>query len=68
MVSPKPRFGGEDAVCYLDAALRRLQREGCLLVTGEADARVELRRRDGLVPERRWHVPDRDVTSGWTRL
>ncbi|WP_433625075.1 DUF7504 family protein [Halomicrococcus sp. NG-SE-24] len=32
------------------------------------DARIELRRRDGLVPEQRWHVPDRDVTTAWTQL
>jgi len=32
------------------------------------DARIELRRREGLVPEQRWHVPKHDITSDWTKL
>ena len=32
------------------------------------DARIELRKREGLVPEQRWHVPSHDITSGRTKL
>lgn len=32
------------------------------------DARVELRRRDGLPTEQRWHVPEYGRTTDWVRL
>ncbi|WP_266078396.1 DUF7504 family protein [Haladaptatus caseinilyticus] len=32
------------------------------------DARIELRQRDGLVPEQRWHVPAHDRSTNWVRL
>ncbi|UPV74188.1 hypothetical protein M0R89_16815 [Halorussus limi] len=32
------------------------------------DARIELRKRDGLPTEQRWHVPEHDQTTEWVRL
>ncbi len=32
------------------------------------DARIELRQRDGLVPEQRWHVPAYEKSTNWVRL
>ncbi|SIR32053.1 hypothetical protein SAMN05421858_2239 [Haladaptatus litoreus] len=32
------------------------------------DARIELRQRDGLVPEQRWHVPTYERSTNWVRL
>ncbi|UPW00250.1 hypothetical protein M0R88_17290 [Halorussus gelatinilyticus] len=32
------------------------------------DARIELRKRDGLPTEQRWHVPQHDQTTEWVRL
>lgn len=32
------------------------------------DARIELRKRDGLPTEQRWHVPEYDQTTDWVRL
>ena len=32
------------------------------------DARIELRKRDGLPTEQRWHVPQYDQTTEWVRL
>lgn len=32
------------------------------------DARVELRKRDGLPTEQRWHVPEYEQTTEWVRL
>ncbi|USZ68279.1 hypothetical protein NGM10_00715 [Halorussus salilacus] len=32
------------------------------------DARIELRKRDGLPTEQRWHVPRHDQTTDWVRL
>lgn len=32
------------------------------------DARIELRQRDGLVPEQRWHVPAYERSTNWVRL
>jgi len=32
------------------------------------DARIELRKRDGLPTEQRWHVPEHDRTTDWVHL
>ncbi len=32
------------------------------------DARIELRKRESLVAEQRWHVPRNDVMTAWSRL
>lgn len=32
------------------------------------DARIELRKRDGLPAEQRWHVPEYEQTTDWVRL
>lgn len=32
------------------------------------DARIELRRLDGMIPEQRWHVPDHDAETDWVTL
>lgn len=32
------------------------------------DARIELRRREGVTPEQRWHVPEYDAHTAWVRL
>ncbi|SIR81583.1 hypothetical protein SAMN05421858_3910 [Haladaptatus litoreus] len=32
------------------------------------DARIELRKRDALVAEQRWHVPGHDITTTWSQL
>ncbi|WP_276301220.1 DUF7504 family protein [Halorussus lipolyticus] len=32
------------------------------------DARIELRKRDGLPTEQRWHVPEYEQTTDWVRL
>lgn len=32
------------------------------------DARIELRKRDGLPTEQRWHVPEYEQNTGWVRL
>lgn len=32
------------------------------------DARIELRRREGVAPEQRWHVPEYDARTAWVRL
>ncbi|WP_227376904.1 DUF7504 family protein [Haladaptatus halobius] len=32
------------------------------------DARIELRKRDTLAAEQRWHVPRHDITTIWTKL
>ncbi len=32
------------------------------------DARIELRKRDALIAEQRWHVPKRDITTAWSQL
>ncbi|WP_049972178.1 DUF7504 family protein [Haladaptatus cibarius] len=32
------------------------------------DARIELRKRDTLVAEQRWHVPGHDITTTWSQL
>ena len=32
------------------------------------DARIELRQLDGMIPEQQWHVPAKDVESGWVTL
>ena len=32
------------------------------------DARIELRKREGLPTEQRWHIPDYDRTTEWVRL
>lgn len=37
-------------------------------VTSLFDARIELRQRDGMIPEQRWHVPARGQRTNWVRL
>ncbi|WP_128475747.1 DUF7504 family protein [Halorussus pelagicus] len=37
-------------------------------LSGLFDARVELRKRDGVPTEQRWHVPEHDQTTEWLRL
>ncbi|WP_266080160.1 DUF7504 family protein [Haladaptatus caseinilyticus] len=32
------------------------------------DARIELRKREALVPEQRWHAPQHDTTTLWSQL
>lgn len=37
-------------------------------LSGLFDARVELRKRDGVPTEQRWHVPEHDQATEWVRL
>ena len=32
------------------------------------DARIELRQLDGMIPEQRWHIPEKNTETGWVTL